>query len=214
MINCTYSKGVKPPNVTVTSSPVANELSGTSGVSARGKPVTTDSDGGATVVEVVVEVVVDVLFGSVVAVEPDCGAVVVVALGTELSVGASVVGASVFSVLGVVVVCGSEIVNECMTSFASANKELPATFAVNVQVPTVSIDTSSPATVQTSSVVDVSTTERFELDVAVTMNGVDESSRSTGPVNEMIWAARGLTTVDTGDDAVVVDPFVAVVVKV
>ena len=154
MINCTYSNGVKPPNVTVTSPPVDNELSGTSGVSARGKPTTTDSVGGATVVEVVVEVVVAVLFGRVVIVEPDCGAVVVVALGTELSVGtvvgAAVVGASVFSVLGGVVVCGSEIVNECMTSFASAYVALPAAFAFNVQVPTVSIETSSSDTVQTS----------------------------------------------------------------
>ena len=83
-----------------------------------------------------------------------------------------------------------------------------------MQVPTVSIVTSSPATVQTSSVVDVSTKERFEVEVAVTTNGVDENSRSTGPVNEMIWAVRGLTTVDAGDDAVVVDSFVAVVVKV
>jgi hypothetical protein len=135
----------------------------------------------------------------VVAVEPDCGTVVVV-------------GASVFSVIGGVV--GSEIVKERMTSVASAYKEFPATFAANVQVPTVSIDTSSPATVQTSSVVDVRTTERFELVVAVTTNGVDESSRSVGPVNEMVWAARGLTTVDANDDAVVVDPFVAVVVNV
>jgi hypothetical protein len=132
----------------------------------------------------------------VVAVEPDCGTVGVVVLGTELSVG------------------GSEIVNERMTSVASAYVALPAAFAVNVQVPTVSIDTSSPDTVQTSCVVDVSTTERFESDVAVTTNGVDESSRSTGPVNEMVWAARGLTTVDANDDAVVVDPFVAVVVNV
>ena len=154
MINCTYSNGVKPPNVTVNSPPVDNELLGTRGVSARGKPVTTDSDGGATVVEVVVDVVVAVLFGSVVAVEPDCGAVVVVALGTELSVGAvvgaAVVGASVFSVLGGVVVSGSEIVNERKTSVASAYKEFPATFAANVQVPAVSIVTSSPDTVQTS----------------------------------------------------------------
>ena len=158
MINCTYSNGVKPPNVTVTSPPVDNELPGTSGVSARGKPTTIDSDGGATVVDVVVEVVVDVvvavLFGSVVAVEPDCGAVVVVALGTELSVGAvvgaAVVGASVFSVLGGVVVSGSEIVNERMTSVASAYVALPAAFAFNVQVPTVSIETSSSDTVQTS----------------------------------------------------------------
>lgn len=134
MINCTYSNGVKPPNVTVTSPPVDNELSGTSGVSARGKPTTTDSDGGATVVEVV-EVVIDVLFGSVVAVESGCGTVGVVALGTELSVGASV-----FSVLGVVV-CGSEIVNERKTSVAAAYVVLPATFAANVQVPTVSIET-------------------------------------------------------------------------
>ena len=171
MINCTYSNGVKPPNVTVTSPPVANELSGTSGVSARGKPVTTDSDGGANVVGVVV-------------------------LGTELSVG------------------GSEIVNERMTSVASAYVALPAAFAVNVQVPAVSIDTSNPDTVQTSCVVDVSTTERFELDVAVTTNGVDEYSRSTGAVNEMVWVARGLTTADGGDDAVVVESFVAVVVKV
>ena len=132
----------------------------------------------------------------VVAVEPDCGTVGVVVLGTELSVG------------------GSEIVNERMTSVASAYVALPAAFAVNVQVPTVSIDTSSPDTVQTSCVVDVSTTERFESDVAVTTNGVDESSRSVGPVNEMVWAARGLTTVDANDDAVVVDPFVAVVVNV
>ena len=72
----------------------------------------------------------------------------------------------------------------------------------------------SPVTVQTSSVVDVSTTERFELEVAVTTKGVDENSRSTGPVNEMVWAVTGLTTVDAGDDAVVVDPFVAVVVNV
>ena len=133
MINCTYSNGVKPPNVTVTSPPVDNELSGTSGVSARGKPTTTDSDGGATVVEVVV----DVLFGSVVAVESGCGTVGVVALGAELSVGASVVvGTSV-----VVVVGGSEIVNERKTSVAAAYVALPATFAANVQVPTVSIDT-------------------------------------------------------------------------
>ena len=150
------------------------------------------------------------MVGVVVAVESDCGTVGVVALGTELSVGTSV-----FSVLGVVVVvCGSEIVNERMTSVASAYVALPAALAFNVQVPTVSIVTSSPATVQTSSVVDVSTTERFELDIAVTTKGVDENSRSTGPVNEMVWAARGLTTVDAGDDAVVVDPFVAVVVNV
>ena len=158
----------------------------------------------------------------VVAVESDCGAVVVVELGTELSVGASVVGAfvvgasvvgaSVFSVIGGVV--GSEIVKERMTSTASAYVALPAALAVNVQVPTVSIVTSSPVTVQTSSVVDVSTTERFESEVAVITNGVDESSRSVGPVNEMVWAARGLTTVDANDDAVVVDPFVAVVVNV
>jgi hypothetical protein len=171
MINCTYSNGVKPPNVTVISPPVDNELLGTSGVSARGKPTTTDSDGGATVVGVVV-------------------------LGTELSVG------------------GSEIVKERMTSTASAYVALPAALAVNVQVPTVSIVTSSPATVQTSSVVDVSTTERFESDVVVTTKGVDENSRSVGPVNEMVWAVTGLTTVDAGDDAVVVDPFVAVVVNV
>lgn len=150
------------------------------------------------------------MVGVVVAVESDCGTVGVVALGTELSVGTSV-----FSVLGVVVVvCGSEIVNERMTSVASAYVALPAALAFNVQVPTVSIVTSSPATVQTSSVVDVSTTERFELDIAVTTKGVDENSRSTGPVNEMVWAARGLTIVDAGDDAVVVDPFVAVVVNV
>jgi hypothetical protein len=86
--------------------------------------------------------------GVVVAVEPDCGTVGVVTLGTELSVGASVVGASVFSVLGGVV--GSEIVNERKTSVASAYKEFPATFAANVQVPAVSIVTSSPDTVQTS----------------------------------------------------------------
>ena len=171
MINCTYSNGVKPPNVTVNSPPVDNELLGTRGVSARGKPVTTDSDGGATVVGVVT-------------------------LGTELSVG------------------GSEIVNERKTSVASAYVALPAALAFNVQVPAVSIVTSSPDTVQTSCVVDVSTTERFESDVAATTNGVDENSRSTGPVNEMVWAARGLTTVDANDDAVVVDPFVAVVVKV
>jgi hypothetical protein len=140
--------------------------------------------------------------GVVVAVEPDCGTVVVV-------------GASVFSVLGVVVVVGgSEIVKERMTSTASAYVALPAALAVNVQVPTVSIVTSSPVTVQTSSVVDVSTTERFELDVAVTTKGVDEYSRSTGAVNEMVWVARGLTTADGGDDAVVVESFVAVVVNV
>jgi hypothetical protein len=150
--------------------------------------------------------------GGVVAVEPDCGTVGVVVLGTELSVGASVVGASVFSVTGGVV--GSEIVKERMTSTASAYVALPDALAVNVQVPTVSTDTSSPATVQTSSVVDVSTTERFESEVAVITNGVDESSRSTGLVNEMVWAARGLTTADASDDAVVVDPFVAVVVNV
>jgi hypothetical protein len=210
MINCTYSNGVKPPNVTVISPPVDNELLGTSGVSARGKPATIDSDGGATVVEVVV------------AVEPDCGTVGVVTLGTELSVGASVVGASVvgasvvgasvFSVLGGAV--GSEIVKERMTSTASAYVALPAALAVNVQVPTVSIVTSNPVTVQTSSVVDVSTTGRFESEVAVITNGVEENSRSTGPANEMVWAETGLTTVDAGDDAVVVDPFVAVVVKV
>ena len=200
MINCTYSNGVKPPKVTVTSPPVDNELLGTSGVSARGKPVTTDSDGGATVV------------GVVVAVEPDCGTVGVVTLGTELSVGASVVGASVFSVLGGAV--GSEIVKERMTSTASAYVALPAALAVNVQVPTVSIVTSNPVTVQTSSVVDVSTTGRFESEVAVITNGVEENSRSTGPANEMVWAETGLTTVDAGDDAVVVDPFVAVVVNV
>ena len=174
MINCTYSNGVKPPNVTVISPPVDNELLGTSGVSARGKPATIDSDGGATVVEVVV------------AVEPDCGTVGVVTLGTELSVGASVVGASVvgasvFSVLGGAV--GSEIVKERMTSTASAYVALPAALAVNVQVPTVSIVTSSPVTVQTSSVVDVSTTGRFESEVAVITNGVEENSRSTGPAN-------------------------------
>ena len=107
MINCTYSNGVKPPNVTVTSPPVDNELSGTSGVSARGKPATIDSDGGATVVGVVT-------------------------LGTELSVG------------------GSEIVNERKTSVASAYVALPAALAFNVQVPAVSIVTSSPDTVQTS----------------------------------------------------------------
>jgi hypothetical protein len=162
--------------------------------------VTTDSDGGATVV------------GGVVAVESDCGTSGVVVLGTELSVGASVVGASVFSVLGGVV--GSEIVKERMTSTASAYVALPAALAVNVQAPTVSIVTSSPDTVQTSCVVDVSTTERFESDVVVTTKGVDENSRSVGPVNEMIWAARDLTTADAGDDAVVVDPFVAVVVNV
>jgi hypothetical protein len=139
--------------------------------------------------------------GGVVAVEPDCGAVVVV-------------GGSVFSVLGVVVIGGSEIVKERMTSTASAYVALPDALAVNVQVPTVSIDTSSPATVQTSSVVDASATERFESDVVATTNGVDENSRSTGPVNEMVWATRGLTTVDASDDAVVVDPFVAVVVNV
>ena len=133
----------------------------------------------------------------------------VVALGTELSVGASV-----SSVTGVVVVGGSEIVNERKTSVASAYKEFPATFAANVQVPTVSIVISSPDTVQTSCVVDVSTTARFESDVAVTTNGVDENSRSIGPMNEMVWAVTGLTTVDAGDDAVVVDPFVAVVVNV
>jgi hypothetical protein len=132
----------------------------------------------------------------VVAVEPDCGTVGVVTFGTELSVG------------------GSEIVKERMTSTASAYVALPAALAVNVQVPTVSIVTSSPVTVQTSSVVDVSTTERFESEVAVITNGVEENSRSTGIVNEMVWAARGLTTADAGDDAVVVDPFVAVVVKV
>jgi hypothetical protein len=132
--------------------------------------------------------------GGVVAVEPDCGAVVVV-------------GGSVFSVLGVVVIGGSEIVKERMTSTASAYVALPAALAV-------SIDTSSPATVQTSSVVDASATERFESDVVATTNGVDENSRSTGPVNEMVWATRGLTTVDASDDAVVVDPFVAVVVNV
>jgi hypothetical protein len=159
--------------------------------------VTTDSDGGA---------------GVVVAVEPDCGTVGVVTLGTELSVGASVVGASVFSVIGGVV--GSEIVKERMTSTASAYVALPAALAVNVQVPTVSIVTSSPVTVQTSSVVDVSTTGRFESEVAVITNGVEENSRSTGLVNEMVWATRGLTTVDASDDAVVVDPFVAVVVNV
>ena len=203
MISCTYSNGVKPPKVTVISPPVDNELLGTRGVSARGKPTTTDSDGGATVVEVVVVE----LFGSVVAVEPDCGTVGVVTLGTELSVGASV-----FSVLGGAV--GSEIVKERMTSTASAYVALPAALAVNVQVPTVSIVTSSPVTVQTSSVVDVSTTGRFESEVAVITNGVEENSRSTGPANEMVWAETGLTTVDAGDDAVVVDPFVAVVVKV
>jgi hypothetical protein len=117
-------------------------------------------------------------------------------IGTELSVG------------------GSEIVNERMTSVASAYVALPAAFAVNVQVPTVSIVTSNPVTVQTSSVVDVSTTGRFESEVAVITNGVEENSRSTGPANEMVWAETGLTTVDAGDDAVVVDPFVAVVVKV
>jgi hypothetical protein len=137
--------------------------------------------------------------GGVVAVESDCGTVVVV-------------GGSVFSVTGGVV--GSEIVKERMTSTASAYVALPATLAVNVQVPTVSIDTSSPVTVQTSSVVAVSTTERFESDVVVATNGVDENWRSTGPVNEMVWATRGLTTVDASDDAVVVDPFVAVVVNV
>jgi hypothetical protein len=105
-------------------------------------------------------------------------------------------------------------VNERKTSVASAYKEFPATFAANVQVPAVSIVTSSPDTVQTSSVVDVSTTERFESDVVVTTKGVDENSRSVGPVNEMVWAVTGLTTVDAGDDAVVVDPFVAVVVNV
>jgi hypothetical protein len=101
-----------------------------------------------------------------------------------------------------------------MTSTASAYVALPAALAVNVQVPTVSIVTSSPVTVQTSSVVDVSTTGRFESEVAVITNGVEENSRSTGPANEMVWAETGLTTVDAGDDAVVVDPFVAVVVKV
>ena len=148
----------------------------------------------------------------VVAVEPDCGTVGVVTLGTELSVGASVVGTSVFSGIGGVV--GSEIVKERMTSTASAYVALPDALAVNVQVPAVSIVTSSPDTVQTFCVVDVRTTERFESDVVVTTNGVDESSRSTGLVNEMVWVARGLTTVDAGDDAVVVDPFVAVVVNV
>ena len=84
----------------------------------------------------------------VVAVEPDCGTVGVVTLGTELSVGASVVGTSVFSGIGGVV--GSEIVKERMTSTASAYVALPDALAVNVQVPAVSIVTSSPDTVQTS----------------------------------------------------------------
>ena len=52
-ISCTNSPGTKPLNVTLTSPPAANELSATRGVLASGKATTTDSAGGATVVEVV-----------------------------------------------------------------------------------------------------------------------------------------------------------------
>jgi hypothetical protein len=49
-----------------------------------------------------------------------------------------------------------------------------------VQVPDASIETSKLDTVQTSCVVDVSVTVRFESEVAVTVKGVVENSLSLG----------------------------------
>jgi hypothetical protein len=78
------------------------------------------------------------------------------------------------------------MVNECTTSIAAANVELPASLAVNVQVPVVSIETLKPDAVHTSGVVDVSVTERFEFDVAVTVNGVVANSLSAGSAKEIV----------------------------
>ena len=99
---------------------------------------------------------------------------------------------------------GSEIVKERETSDASAYEEFPAAFAFNVQVPAVSIVTSSPTTVQTSSVVDVRMTAKLASDVAVTRNGFDDNSRSAGRLKDSVWIAIGLTIADAGDTPVVV----------
>lgn len=96
---------------------------------------------------------------------------------------------------------------------AAAYVALPASVAVNVHVPVVNIDTAKPDTVQTSGVVEVSVTVRFEFDVAFTVNGVAENCLSIGSENEMVCIARGFTVADDNEDAVVVAPFVAVVVN-
>lgn len=65
-INCTNSNGVKPPKLTVISSPVEIVASATMGVGATGSAWTVARAGGGTVV--VVELVVDELAAAVVGV--------------------------------------------------------------------------------------------------------------------------------------------------
>ena len=93
-INCTNSNGVKPPKLTVISSPVEIVASATIGVGATGSAWTVARAGGGTVVVaagtvVVVAGVVVVVAGTVVV----AAGVVVVVTGTVVVVVVVVVGA-------------------------------------------------------------------------------------------------------------------------
>ena len=194
-ISCTNSPGTKPLNVTLTSPPAANELSATRGVLASGKATTTDSAGGATVVGVdgatvvvVVGVIVVVVVGNVVVV----GVVVVVVVGVIVVV---VVGVIVVVVVGnvvvvvvVVVVVGitDVIVNDRSTSFALRYVESPPWLAVNVHNPALNIVTWKKDTTHTPGVDDTNVTSRSESEVAVTVKGVSENTRSTNALNVIV----------------------------
>ena len=60
----------------------------------------------------------------------------------------------------------------------------------------------------------MSVTARFEFEVGLTVNALEENTLSPGFTNVMTCDESGLTPTDAADEAVVVAPFVAVVVNV
>jgi hypothetical protein len=132
-----------------------------------------------------------------------------------------VVETRVGSVVVVAVVVGAPsitsvavIVNERTTSVAGAYVESPAWLVVSEHKPADSIVTLNPDTVHTSGVIELSVTARFEFELGLTVNGTEENTLSPGFTNVMTWDESGLIPTDAADEAVVVAPFVAVVVKV
>lgn len=132
-----------------------------------------------------------------------------------------VVETRVGGVVAVAVVVGATsitsaavIVNERTTSVAGAYVESPAWLVVSEHKPADSIVTLNPDTVHTSGVIELSVTARFEFELGLTVNGTEENTLSPGFTNVMTWDESGLIPTDAADEAVVVAPFVAVVVKV
>lgn len=161
--SCTVSPGMKPVYVTVIFPPVNI---GDVDNNARGKALMTANDGA-----------LDTLTAAV--------STVVLVTGTVV-----VVTGTVVVVTGTVVAGASEIANDRETTEAAKYIPPPAWLATRVHVPEVNIVTWNPDTLHTDCVEEVRVTARVESEVAVTVKGDAEYSRSGSAPTVIIWVIR------------------------